>query len=312
MDLNGKSFKTSLNLGGGGARGLAHLGVLRALEENNIEFDILIGVSMGALIAANYAYYKNAQRVENIIVRHIESPEFKRSLLGSWKSDHSEAYANRTRQILAKFGRFYKQTELYGRLFLSTGMLDKKDIQEAIYPILPDIHFEDLKTSYVCIAVNLENGARRIFHQGSIRTAVVASLSMPLVFPPVEINGGLYTDGGVIDRLGIDSACDIGVEKIIAIDVSNDFFSKKRIKTALDIMLRSEEISSIYRKNYQLLQAAVVVKPIHESIHWADYHDYKRIIASGYESTMEKIKEIKKVVKSTRSVFSFFKSKKKR
>jgi NTE family protein len=299
-------YKVSLNLGGGGARGLAHLGVLRALEENEIEFDILVGVSMGAIIAANYAYHKDIDKVHNLIVSHIESSNFKRTLLGSWRAEETEEYTGRAKRLLMKVGRLYKQTETYGRLLLTSGMLDKDDIREAVFPIIPDIDFEDLKMPFVCIAVNLENGNRRIFNQGSVRTAVLASLSIPLVFPPVEINGNLYTDGGIVDRIGVDSAFDLGVKKVVAVDVSSDFFTKKKIKNALDIMMRSEEISAMYRKNYQLQQAAIVIRPIQESIHWADYHNYKTIIQSGYDSTIEKIKDIKKLVKSQKSIFRFF------
>jgi len=300
------SYKVSLNLGGGGARGLAHIGVLRALEENEVEVDILIGVSMGALVAANYAYFKNARKVENRIVSHIESDRFKRTLLGTWRPGNSEDYVSRSKRLLMKFSRLYRQTEVYSRLFLTMGMLDKDDVAEAVLPIIPPVNFEDLKMPFACVAVNLENGLRRIFNHGSVQTAVTASLSIPLVFPPVEINGNLYTDGGIVDRVGVDSANDIGVRKIIAVDVSSDFFARKKIKTALDIMLRSEEISAKYRQNYQLRQAAIVIRPIQESIHWADYHNYENIIQSGYDSTIEKIKEIKKVARSGRSFLRIF------
>ena len=308
MYRNNESYKISLNLGGGGARGLAHIGVLRALEENDIEFDILMGVSMGALIAANYAYYKDAKKIENLIVRHLESDVFKSSLLGTWRPGTSEEHKSRSKRLFMKFSRMYKQTELYGRLFLSTGMLSESDIREAIFPIIPNVEFSDLKMPFACVAVNLESGHRRVFSQGSVRTAVLASISMPLVFQPVEINGNLYTDGGIVDRIGVDSAYDMGVEHIVAVDVSNDFFAKKKIKSALDIMLRSEEISAIYRKNFQLKQAAIVIRPIQESIHWADYHNYEQIIESGYESTLKKIKDIKRLIKSQKSIFRFFKS----
>lgn len=305
MSRNDNPYKISLNLGGGGARGLAHIGVLRALEENEIEFDILVGVSMGALIAANYAYYKDIDKVQNLIVRHISSEDFKHTLLGSWKPETDE-HISRSKRLLMKFGRLYKQTELYSRLFLSLGMLDEKDVKEAIYPIIPNVDFEELEIPFVCVAVNLETGNRRIFNEGSVRTAVTASLSMPLVFPPVEINGNLYTDGGIIDRIGVDSAHALGVKKIIAVDVSSDYFAQKKIKTSLDIMLRSEEISARYRKDYQLKHAAIVIRPIQESIHWADYYHFDKIIEAGYEATLEKMDDIKRLIKSQKSIFRFF------
>jgi NTE family protein len=302
-----KPSKISLNLGGGGARGLAHLGVLKALEEHDIEFDILIGVSMGALIAANYAYYKNIADTENLIIEHIESDTFKHSLLGTWRSPNlSKLPESRGKRFFSKFSKFYKQTELYSRLLLSRGILDEEDIAESVLPIIPNVDFSDLQKPFACVAVNIETGVRNLFTSGSVQQAVLASLSMPLVFPPVEIEGSLYTDGGVVDRIGVDAAFDLGVTKIIAVDVSNEFFSQKRLKTGLDIMLRSEEISAIYRKNYQLEHAEIVIKPIEESIHWADYHNYRNIIDSGYQSTLERISDLKKAVKQKKSVFRVF------
>ncbi|MDH4198853.1 MAG: patatin-like phospholipase family protein [Spirochaetia bacterium] len=301
-----KSFRVSLNLGGGGARGLAHLGVLRALQENKVKFDILIGVSMGALIAAHYAYTLDIDEVENHIINHINKDVFKHSLLGTWRSDDHREMVSRSKKFLLKFNRLYKQTELYGRLLLAPGILDDDDIQDVVYPLIPNVRFSDLKMPFACVAVDLESGKPKIFDQGPLRKPVLASLSMPLVFPPVQIEEGLYTDGGIVDRVGVDSAFILGVQKIIAVDVSNDFFERKKIKTALDIMLRSEEISSIYRKNYQLKQAAIVIKPVHAPIHWADYHNYESIIESGYNSTMEKMVEIKALVRSQKSIIRFF------
>lgn len=307
MNMAKTDYKVSLNLGGGGARGVAHIGVLKALAENNINFDIIIGVSMGALIAANYAACLDIDEVESLFTDYIESEEFKHSLLGTWRADNYDEVTSRGKRFLLKFSRLYKQTELYGRMLLAPGILDEDDIDKTIFPLIPNVKFSDLKMPFACIAVNLESGKRQIFNEGPIRKAVLASLSMPLVFPPVQINGNFFTDGGIVDRIGVDSALELGVKKIIAVDVSNDFFEQKKMKTAIDIMLRSEEISSIYRKNYQLRQASVVIKPLQESIHWADYHNYREIIDCGYASTMEKMDEIIALTRPKKTIFGFFK-----
>jgi len=273
--------KVSLNLGGGGARGLAHLGVLRALNEIGVGFDFIVGVSMGALVGSIYAAYGDIDTAEKHLIDHIHGEDFQESLLGTWKADSD--YSGDRRNILLKLNRIYKQTGLISRLLLAPGVLSDEDIQKAVVPAIPDVTFADLEIPFACVAVDIETGEARIFKKGPIRQAVLASLSMPLVFPPVEIEGDLYVDGGVIDRVGVDSAESLGATKIIAVDVSNDYIEKRKIKTGIDVMIRSEEIGAKYRKRYQLNRASVVLSPIKDAIHWADYTQYQQLIDSGYK-----------------------------
>lgn len=290
-----KKYGVSLNLGGGGARGMAHLGVLRALQDNAINFDLIVGVSMGAIVGANYALNPNIDVVEKKLVRHIMSDDFQDSLLGSWKPVHPAASH---RNLLLRINRLYRQTGLFSRLLLSNGILSEEDIERAVYPLIPDVCFEDLKLPFVCTAVSLEKGEIRIFHEGPIRPAVLASISMPLVFPPVSIDNCSFVDGGILDRIGIETSQTLGVKDIIAVDVSAAFLLEKKVRTGIDVMMRSEEIAAKYRKQRQLNQASVVISPIEDGIHWADHSQYERIIKMGYDATLAKMEFLKRTGRS--------------
>ena len=129
---------------------------------------------------------------------------------------------------------------------------------------------------------------------------------MPLVFPPVYIDSEPYTDGGVLDKIGIDTAKTMGVKKIIAVDVSNTEKWRRKITTGIDVMLRADEIAARYRKNIQLDDAAIIIRPIKDDIHWADYSAADAIIESGYQTTQEMIPEIRKQTKSLTSRLFWF------
>ncbi|MES0488561.1 MAG: patatin-like phospholipase family protein [Leptospirales bacterium] len=292
----------SLNLGGGGTRGLAHIGVLKALHENKIEFDLIIGVSMGAIIGLNYALDPDPVSVEKKILNHLSSSEFRDTLLGSWR----QADKKTGRNLLLRINRVYKQTGLIGRLLLTKGVLSEEDIEAALFPIIPDVQFSSLKKPFICTAVNLTKGAISVFKEGSTRNPVLASASMPLVFPPVFIGGDPHSDGGVLDKIGIETAHSVGVKSIIAVDVSNNQGWKRKIATGIDVMIRADEISAVYRKNNQLKKANIIINPIKEDVHWADYSSAKTIIDSGYESTIEMIPEIRKKIKKIKTRFFFF------
>jgi len=295
--------RVSLNLGGGGTRGLSHIGVLKALHEYKIEFDIIIGVSMGAIMGLNYALNPDPEALEKKIGEHLKSEKFKDTLLGSWK----KIDADRGKSILTKINQLVKKTGLVGRLLLTKGVLSDEDVEDALFPLIPDVSFSDLKKQFICIAVNLKTGLPQVFNEGKVRDAVLASASMPLVFPPVNIKGTHYADGGILDKIGIDTAMAAGVKKILAVDPSNSSIVDRKISSALDVMIIADDIASMYRKSDQLKDATVVISPIDQDIHWADYSSFDKLIEVGYRKTVESIPEIMKKIKPRRKgFFSFF------
>ncbi|MDH5717759.1 MAG: patatin-like phospholipase family protein [Spirochaetia bacterium] len=297
-----RKHKISLNLGGGAARGLAHIGVIRALNEEKIPYDIVIGISMGAIIGSIYCANPDVNFLEEKSIELIKSEKFKESVIGSWHNDYQKSANN----IIKVINKFYKQTGIISKILLSTGILDYDEIDNLLSDYIPDINIEETDFPFVCVAVDLNKGQSDLFQEGSIRDAVYASSSMPLVFAPRVIGNAEYIDGGVLDKLGIDASERLGIPYTIVSDVSNEKIEKKIIRNGLDVMFYMEEIASRYRRKKQLERATVVLNPIHKDIHWSDYSSYREMIDSGYETTKDKIGEIRHKLKTVHPFKKWF------
>lgn len=282
--------KIFLNLGGGAARGFAHIGALSALREAQIPFGSLVGVSMGAIVASVYAVNPDVEFTRERVVALTLSKKFQESPIGTWTRRSNESQ----RSFFERLKNLYTNTNLVRRFFLSPGILEEEQINDVLYPFIPDIAVGTSRIPLYIVAVDLGSGTSKIFSgKDRLRDAVIASASMPMVFPPRQIEGRFYADGGVLDKIGVDAAESLGAEFIIAIDVSDEKLPEPKLRSGLDVMLRTEEIASLYRRQYQLKRADVVIQPIRGNIHWADYSKYREIMDMGYEATRAKIDEIR-------------------
>ena len=297
-----EGFKVSLNLGGGAARGFAHIGVLRLLQEEKVPFDIIVGVSMGTFIGSIYCTVPEHEFVRDRMYHWLNSREVQESVVVSYSRSLNEA----TKTVLKKLSAFYTRTGMLGRVLLGPGMITMPDIEAAFFPYIPPINIETLRFPFACPAVSLKSGTSRVFRKGSLRKAVIASAALPMVFPPVDIDNELFCDGGVLDKVGIDAARAMQCRKIIAVDVSNESSSQGMVKNGLDVMFRTEEIASNYRRDKQIKKADLVIFPIKGSVHWADYTLSKELIDMGYESARESLEAIRAVIKVRNPFRRFF------
>lgn len=178
--------KTALVLGTGGARGLAHIGVIKALEENNIPIDIITGTSIGALVGGVYAAGIKVNRMENIV---------------------SEV----NKLMVAKI--------LMPKLF-APGFIDNKRIIDFIKDLVGDVKIENLKIPFAAVATDLITGEEVIFNKGLLSEALMASIAIPTLFQPVLINGRYLIDGGLSNPLPISVVLEMKANKVIAVNVS--------------------------------------------------------------------------------------------
>jgi NTE family protein len=178
----------ALVLGSGGARGLAHIGIIKVLEENHIPIDIVIGTSIGALIGGIYASGKNADSMEKIV-------------------------RNVNKIIVAKI--------LIPKLF-GPGFIDNKRVIEFIKELVGNTKIENLKIPFACVATDFITGEEVVFNKGSLAEAIMASIAIPTIFQPVFINNRYLLDGGLSNPLPISIAAEMNANKIIAVNVSPD------------------------------------------------------------------------------------------
>jgi NTE family protein len=289
--------KISLNLGGGAARGFAHVGAIRALVEHDVHFDFLVGISMGAICGAIYSVMPDVDFLEKRLKQLIAFDAFKNSVVGTWSSNQEPT----SRGFVHRAQKLFAGTNILRRIFTAPGVLTPGDVQGVMFPFIADISMSATEIPFATAAVNIRTGELRVF-QGNdkLRDAVIASASMPLIFPPERIGREWFVDGGVLDKLGIETAQHIGATRFLVIDVSDETLPDNVPRSGFDVMLKTEEIASEHRRKIQLRAANLVIRPIKGTYHWADYSAADEFIRMGYEATLEKMAEIKSITSNRR------------
>lgn len=289
--------KIALNLGGGAARGFAHVGALRALTENDIQVTQLIGVSMGAIVGGIYSVSPDVDFLEKRLMQLVNFEAFRDSVVGSWTANQESD----AKGIVKRAQKLVSGTNILRRMFTATGVLTAAEVHGVLHPFIADLAMESTEIPFATAAVNIRSGDLKVFQgKDRLRHAVAASASMPLIFPPERVGHEHYVDGGVLDKLGIEAAAVLGIDKPIVIDVSDERLPDNLPKSAFDVILKTEEIASEHRRNIQLQRASLVLRPIRGNFHWADYSAAAEFIQMGYETTLEHMREIRGIANARR------------
>ena len=238
-------LKIGLALGGGAARGFAHIGVIQVLEEAGIRPNLVVGTSAGSLVAALYASGKTGTQLQQVAETMEEAnfadwtlPIFSRGML------RGEALAR------------YVSVQVKGRAI------------------------ESLPLSLGIVATDLHSGIGVLFQRGDIATAVRASSAVPALFQPVQIGGRDYVDGGLVSPVPVRYARQMGAELIIAVDISSAPESNAANDT-LQIMMQTFSIMSKSINNFELREADVVVRPALLGVASSDFGARRRSIEAG-------------------------------
>ncbi len=283
--------KTALVLGGGGARGYAHLGVALALKEAGLEPDIVVGTSMGAVIGAAVANRANLDGMVKVLKRLDVndilkiSPESRRELeklIG--KSLVREIGARRRK----KGGEENTPVKLT-RLFTFFKLMTKNS------------RIEDLSIDYAAIATDLQKGGELVIKQGKVYRAAAASSAIPGFIPPVKLDGRTLVDGGVVDVLPILPALDMGAEHVLAVDV-REKLSDELDENPLSLFYRTSSIRQKELVNTKVAVArqtlgddlAILTPPV-EDLNWLDFNEVEKAVPIGKNYTRERLPQIREI-----------------
>ncbi len=286
--------KIALALGGGGARGVAHLGLLKVLEDNGYKPDIIVGTSFGSIIGAAYAVgkYSVVELIDKVEAL-IYSNEFKSmglDVVGGSGRMNNISFINRWKHSINKI-RFY--TKLLNKKYI----VENKKILAVLKLILPDINIEDLPIKFAAVGLDLKEKTHYIFEHGSLLKAVMASSCIPGIFEPVRIKGTSMIDGGWIIKVPVPIARTLGATDIIAVDVSNPVKKKVDYKSGLELMFIADRISQDMLKGLQILDADLILRPTIKKINWYNFHHFRRIVRYGEQEALKNLNEIKKIFK---------------
>lgn len=290
------AFKLAIALGGGGVRGLANIGVLKAFEEAGIRPAIVTGTSMGAIVGAVYADTLDALETARIIKRYLGSEEFLRQ---TQKLDTSP---DLDKGFLDRIFDTAKKGYLFYRFFMRESVISEGLFLE-IDTLVPDKTFSELKLPFACIALDLVSGLPEIFHAGPLRPAVRASSAVPGMMPPVGIGGGMYADGGWAESVPVSAALFLGADFVIAADVTRDIAAidyRSEIKSSMDILFRANDIARSLMNTYRTRDADFVIHPDVGEAPWSAFDNIDGYISAGYSSAKQTIPYLQKVLKKER------------
>ncbi len=290
-----RKLRFGLALGGGGARGLAHIGVLKVLEDEGISIDVIAGTSSGALIGALYACGYNASSIEKKSLEFLESSEYKRARLEFLKDEIGEEGSKPIKKIVS----YVKWKLIYNLSLVKTALVSEKRIKTIVNSILPNKNIEDLKIPFACVSTDLISNGEIWFTRGPLREAVRASITIPGLFPPLKWEGRRLVDGGAVNLVPVDGALRLGADLVVGVDVHGSFprSSYQEMKTGLDVILRTSYISGLFLNELRLKKADLVIKPDVDNIHWVNFKKLDYCIKKGEESTRAKLREIYKLMK---------------
>jgi NTE family protein len=281
--------RIGLVLGGGGARGLSHIGVLKVFEQEGIPVDVIVGTSIGAMVGGAYACGISSQELEKKVRDYVNSAEFRSSAIKAM----GDIYGREREGLTQKIQSFLKNQLYVIQMLFKPGILSIDAFQSMIHNFIPDILIEDTRIPFRAVATDLLTGEQIVFYEGSLRQAVVASSAVPGAIEPVKEGERLLSDGGIISLIPVSVARREGVDIVIAVSVGRDLSTDEEFKTAKDIYYRACEITSDKLERYELMNADIIIRPDVKNIHWTGFSEAIDLIREGEKAARERIQSIR-------------------
>ncbi len=278
--------KIGLALSGGGARGAAHVGVLKALEELGVEVDYIAGTSMGAIVGGLYASGYSANEIEEILIET------------DWKKAMSDRAARRDRtmrkkELEAQFLIPYRIGFNKGKIQLPLGAIEGQHLDQLFHDLLLPVvgvhDFNQLPIPFRAIATDLVSGDVVVLSHGSLPDALRASMSVPGVFAPVRIDEKILVDGGMSNNLPVDVVRQMGADVVIAVDISAPLLKEEQLTSMISV---SEQLTNfLTRRNADAQIESLdpqdfLIVPDLGKFSSANFQQASDVVPIGYEATL--------------------------
>ncbi len=299
--------RIGLALGGGGARGLAHIGVLMVLERERIPIDLIVGTSIGALVGGAYASGISPDELQKRADAYLNSAEFQSSAMKTFETAHAKGESGLTEKIQT----YFRNTFYLIQAMFKPGILPNEDFQTTIDYFVPDIQIEETRIPFRAVATDLVSGKEIIFSKGPLRQAVMASCAVPGAIAPLKEGERLLSDGGIICLVPSSVARREGADIVISVAVDR-CVNPEELRTVVDVYQRVNEIMGEKLKNYELAEADVVILPEVGDLHWSNFSEAMNLIDEGEKATREKLDDIRKVMPGPKNWFRFKKNRKRK
>ena len=276
-----------LALGGGGARGITHVGVLKALEKAGLVPDVIAGTSVGALMGGAYACRPDAAGLETLLETAL-APEngasnpLRLAARLTWDESAEASMINRVVQSFRK--------EIFvGLALFRSGVMSTDDLRRGVAAFLPDVDLAETRIPFIATAVDMLTGCPAWLRRGPIIEAVMASCAMPGYMPPVPVGEALLMDGGLAALIPAAAARAGGAEIVVGVDVGIERVDACRIASGIDAIDRALDIMSYHLGDAGRRACDLVIEPLDGHVAWTDFDGYHKLVRQG-EAAVEALK----------------------
>jgi NTE family protein len=291
----GNHLSFGLALSGGGARGLAHIGVLTVFEREGLLPDVIVGSSIGAVIGAAFAVEPDA----SLLRRQIAE------VFGPGGSAHKgfRRLAQNHRHPAVKRGLFQRLSDFADKEFLMNmalirgSLLSENELQECVSPFVADLRFSDTRIPFAVTAVDLITGRRILIKDGSMRRAVMASSALPGLMPPIAWDGMLLADGAMLDAVPAVASQEMGARTVIGVDMGSRLENRPDLRDGVDVVQRATEIMMLHMRSAGRRVCDALVEPDVGAFSWTDFERYEDIIQTGELAAQDRLPEIRRALR---------------
>ena len=287
---NDKKLPIGVALGGGGARGASHIGVLQKLNEAGLKIDIVSGVSAGSVIAAMYAFSEDPFWIEDQFRSLWSRNKFpKQKEVDSSLNLFRKSFKKQLSKYYIAIHKLYKNS-----------LFDVDQLESVIKTLLPVTNFSELRIPLKIVATNLNDGRDVVYDKGDLISPLIQSCSIPGIFPPIVDDDKVVSDGGVSMPIPISVIKDLCHFSIV-IDIGQYKLNRLDFNNAKSITKRAKIITSNRLKHLLSLQADFVIKPDTLGKEWSDFDACEELLVQGKLSAKNKIGQLMQIIKEKQS-----------
>lgn len=290
--------KLGLVLSGGAAKGIAHIGALKVFEEAGLTFDYIGGTSMGSIVGGLYAIGYDAKTLEKMVLDQ------------NWMALLSDQIplSHISMEEKEEFRKYFISFPVQNfKLNLPSGLSNGQNINTLLSGLVWSYHnkmkFDDLPTPFLCVATDIVNGKQQVFREGCLLDAIRASMAIPSVFTPVEIDSNLYVDGGLINNFPVKEVRDMGADIIVGVDCGFRNYAKNEINSLSAILNQSLFLfsSGINTQNRELTD--ILILPEFEGASALDFMKAAELIEIGEKAARAHFDELKHLADSINNIY---------
>ena len=280
-----QELKVGLVLSGGGAKGLAHIGALKVIEDSGVQIDYIAGTSMGAIVGALYASGYRANELDSIFrqinFNSLIQDDFSRSSKTFYEKEDAERYA-----ISLPFDGY----KISFPQAISGGQKVYNELVSLLYHVKDVRDFNQLPIPFFCMATDIENGTAIRLDNGYLPEAIMASGTFPSLFEPMELDGKLLIDGGVLNNYPIAELKSLGANFIVGVDVQHDLSSRASLGSATDILLQINNFRTAEAMKTKSNDTDIYIRPNMAPYSVIDFDRGVEIVAEGARAAFLKEK----------------------